>query len=179
MCNNIPADNLIDFFGLFRWYPGISNDQKLAFFRSYRAVQVLNSHWIDLSRHLIFIMLSTLAALLITVLFIVIRTQAGHFSTLNVVVVYIVGINLSIALFIGGEIFFRFSFQLTSNSVNCWLTFLQHGNSIAKADKIVVKSCRHISNTIGFCFIRSREVTLIFFGNIVLKNVIDALLTFR
>ena len=124
-------------------------------------------------------MLSTLAAVQIRSLFIVIRGDVADFTGLYIVVIYVIGIFTACGLFLGGEIFFRLSLHLTSNSTNCWLSFLQLENGLSKADQLFFKSCRHISNTMGFCYITNPEITLIFFGNIVLKTVIDLLLTFR
>ena len=110
---------------------------------------------------------------------IMIRGEIYESSTLYIAMFYVAGITASCALFIGGEIFFRFSLKMTSNSTNCWLTFSKLGSGLSKADKLFFKSCRHISNSMGFCLITNPQITLIFFGTIVLKAVTDLLLAFR
>ena len=142
-------------------------------------MQILNANWIEISRHLAFVMLSALATIVIPTLYIIIRGNVGDFTPTVIVGIYVLGITTSGSLFVGGELFFRFSLQLPNNSTNCWLTFLQMEKRLSKIDQGFFKSCRHISNTMGFCFITNPEITLIFFGNIVLKTVIDLLLTFR
>ena len=132
-----------------------------------------------MAKNLVFVMLSALAAIVIPTLYIIIRGEVADFSPLVIAGIYVLGITVSCSLFVGGELFFRFSLQLTNNSTNCWLTFLQMEKGLPKIDQQFFKSCRHISSTMGFCLVTNPEITLIFFGDIILKTVIDLLLTFR
>jgi len=140
----------------------------------------MNSIWVDVSKPVVAMMLVTLAVLLITVLFVLLRGGLTNYSAEFNAMIVVGTIVASIALFIGGTIFFHFSLALTRNSSKFRVAGLRNQKHISKYDKAFYKSCRHISMYIGSFFpAKNRALPLMFFGQIVVKTTIDLLLTFR
>jgi len=113
-------------------------------------------------------------------LFVLVRGGIAHYSLYINATFMSIAFQLAAVIFMGSNIFYRFSLKFESKSREVWLnhSVLAH-TSLTRYDRAVMKSCRPISIQIGpFFSIENTELPLIFFGVIIGENTINFLLTF-
>ena len=155
--------------------------ERLRYFYVYRCLQVLNLHRQELTRSRIATFLASLALIMIGTLFITCRGGIrGYPFLLNGSIVTIT-VLIASSLFVGGKIYFFFCSRMELESRSCWKhdMGMTHWSSRSRADdKAFIRSCRPICVYIGdFLPINDPGITLNFYGNLIVINTINLLVT--
>jgi len=165
---------------LCRYYDGMMTWKMQSFCHAYRSIQVMNTVFLRAMKNLVACLLCSLAVIQICAIYLILTGGLPAVSvTINVSVILMM-IMICVMLVTGGDIFFKFSLALTSNSVNCWKPFWQSGKFKSRHYKAFFRSCRHISTYVGpFGPTTSRALPLLFFGQIIMATTINLLLAYR
>jgi hypothetical protein len=157
------------------------NVDKNELFLTYRCLQVLGQHCDVKARRFVLTALLTLAALVVTASFFLIRGRADDDFPQAVNTGIIVACIISnVTLCLGGEEFFRHALSMSQKSVECWSRLRRGCDRISHSEAAFYKSCRRISMHFGGLFpLKNLAAPLVFFGNFIGKTLIDLLLTFR